>query len=184
MATDDTDDAFLYFDLKPKAINGESTDNRKGLGPTSKSPKERKAFSISTFGFNIQNDQKIGTGVNAPSGGSDEEAGKAKLEAITVKKLTDRATPDLIHACAKGLKYKWAKIELRRNGLTYMFIEMEDAIVTKVNTEQSDDSEPTDSVTVEYVRIKITYYEQATDGDVYEVSTTGWDREKNEEWSG
>lgn len=184
MSSDEADDAFMYFDQESsvKILGGSKDERVIYIGDASMA--EVKAFQISEVGFSVDNTSNIGTAV-APDGGQQGgDTGKVTFNPIQVKKITDLATPALLHACASGTKFNWAKIELRRNGMTYLKITLEGAVLSNVTIAQSDDSEPTDNVTVHYAKILVEYCEQDSDGELFVPVAAGWDRENNEYYGG
>lgn len=182
MASDEADDAFMYFDLtKTPKIEGGAKDKRV-IYVDDASMADVKAFQISEVSFSVDNSANIGSATNPAGGtgaGEGGDTGKVKFNPISVKKQTDLCTPNLILACALGVKYPWAKIELRRNGMTYLKITLRGVVLATVNFAQSDDSEASDTLSIHYEKIYIEYCEQDYDGELFVPTASGWDRVEN-----
>ncbi|MEM9145005.1 MAG: type VI secretion system tube protein Hcp [Pseudomonadota bacterium] len=180
MATE-AEDAFMYFDLTAGVrIEGEARDERTTF-TGEETMWQRYAFQIQSVGYSVTNKTNIGkaagTDTGSGGGGENTDAGKVTFEKVVIKKMCDQSTPNLMLACAKGEKFKWAKIELRRNYKTYMIITLEDCIISKAGVEQSGDEEATDTIEIDYARIVVEYSSQGEDGDFWISHRAGWDRE-------
>lgn len=146
----------MAFDayLKLEGINGEAT--RSGF---------EKHIEIYSFSWGVSNPATIGT---AGSGGG---AGKASLSSFNAMKASDSASPSLFQACANGKHFKTASVTLNKAGgekaLNYLVYEFENCFIESVQWSGSSggDDRPTESLSLAFGKVKITYTPQAPTGE-------------------
>jgi type VI secretion system secreted protein Hcp len=92
------------------------------------------------------------------TGGS--SAGKAKFQDLTIAHHIDKATPELLRACATGSHFKDATITHRKAGKgqqEFLIVKMSDVIITGV-THGGDTSGPgTEQVTMSFAKVDVDY---------------------------
>ena len=159
-------DAFLKID----GIPGESTDD-----------KHKDWIEIESFN----------QGLVQPASATASSVGGATAERVEhsplmITKLLDKATPKLLEACCTGKHIKEVTIELCRAGgdkLKYMEIKLEQVVVSSVDVSGSSASEsgfPTESISLNYGKIKWTYTQQRrNDGSGGGNVISGWDLTAN-----
>lgn len=153
--------AFDCF-IKLNGINGTVT--RKGL---------EKFMEVYSFSFGASNP----VSVNA-SGGMG--AGKASVSSFNLMKKSDATSPELFQACCTGKHFPDATIQLFKAGGTQQkFLEylLEDVMVESVQWSGSGggDDTPTESVSVAFQKITVTYQPQDDKGNVGKPIIGKWD---------
>jgi type VI secretion system secreted protein Hcp len=123
-----------------------------------------------------------GTGHMGGGAGS----GKVNVQDLSITKFTDTATPELWLACCNGKHYGEAKLTLRKAGekpLEYLVVTMADVIITSVQTGAShSDDRTTESVTLNFAKVKVDYAAQDAKGGAGAQVKVGWDIAKNDKW--
>lgn len=157
-------DFFIDID----GIEGESTD------------KDFKGkIEIETFGFGVTNE---GTMARGGGGGT----GRAKFDNITITKVIDKSSPKLFKAAATGDHIKKAVISARKasgkgNQYVYVSYTLEDVMVTGYRTSAAQGNPLlTETVTLDFTRIKIEYKPQRADGTPEGSFPAGYDRGSNQ----
>lgn len=87
------------------------------------------AIDVDSIGWDLKNSGSTHVG---RGGGS----GKVNVDSISLTKLVDRATPNLIKACCTGRHFEKASLIVRKAGekpLEYMRFELEDVLVNRVS---------------------------------------------------
>jgi len=106
-----------FFLILP-GINGESSDHI-----------HKNSIDIDSIGWDLKNS---GTTHVGRGGGS----GKVEVDSISLTKLVDRATPNLIKACCQGRHFEKASVIVRKAGeqpLEYLRYELKDVFVNRVS---------------------------------------------------
>lgn len=152
--------------LKIGDIRGESVDE-----------KHKDWIDASSFQFGI------GVGVSRQPG-ADVVVSKPNLSEIVVTKVLDRSSPSLFIGCASGARYNEVKLELNVRGLTSPFyrITLNDVVVSGVSNSGAagGDSKPTESISLNFAKIKIEYFVQdPKTGTIEPVSPVVWDVSTN-----
>jgi type VI secretion system secreted protein Hcp len=111
--------------------------------------------------------------------GSGMGAGKVNVQDLTFTKYIDKGTPDLLLACCNGKHIDKAVLTVRKAGeqpLEYLLITMEDLIVTNVTPGGAAAADRlTESVSLNFARVKVQYKEQTAQGSVGDKPEMGWD---------
>lgn len=106
-------------------------------------------------------------------------AGKVNVQDLSFTKYIDKSTPDLMLACCNGKHIPQAVMTIRKAGeqpLEYLLVTMEDLIVTNVSTGGSaGEDRLTESITLNFSRVKVQYKEQTATGGVGDKPEMGWD---------
>jgi type VI secretion system secreted protein Hcp len=154
-------DIFLEVD----GIKGESGDGS-----------HKGAVQVLAWSWGLSNS---GTFHSGSGGGS----GKANFQDISVTKYVDLASADLAYSCASGKHLKSAKMTIRKAGespLEYLTYQMEDILVTSISTGGSGGEDRfTESVTLNFAKVKMEYWTQNEKGGKGENKNFGWDIAKN-----
>ncbi|MEQ1743807.1 MAG: type VI secretion system tube protein Hcp [Saprospiraceae bacterium] len=126
-----------YF-LKIDGIDGESSD-----------PKCRGCIVLDSFSWVISNQ---GTREQGSSGG----AGKVSVHDISIMKITDKSSPDLMRSSATGKHHKEAILFVRKGGGDQLTYELKDVLVSSFSagTQGSSNAAPTDSFSLNFTKIK------------------------------
>ncbi len=97
----------------------------------------------------------------------------------------DLASPSLMLACCNGKHIPEARLTVRSAGekpLEYLKITLNDVIVTSVSTGGSgDEDRPTETVTLNYAKVKVEYQQQNRDGSAGPKNDMSWDLRANKE---
>jgi type VI secretion system secreted protein Hcp len=95
----------------------------------------------------------------------------------------DKASTDLLFACASGKHIPSATLVARKAGgkpLEYLKIKMTDILVSSVSTGGSGGEErQTANVTLHFGQVAVDYIEQKTDGSGEAAKSMGWSVLKN-----
>jgi type VI secretion system secreted protein Hcp len=156
-----------YF-LKIDGIDGESTDDRH------KGEIEIESFSWGESNFG-----------SAASGGGGAGAGKVSMNDFHFVMRLSKASPKLFLACASGEHLTEAQLTVGRAGgdqIDYLYWKLSDCLVTSYQTGASSagaDTVPTDSFSLNFSKIEISYKEQKADGSLGTEHRAGWDLSKN-----
>ncbi|QKZ02385.1 Hcp family type VI secretion system effector [Pseudomonas eucalypticola] len=124
------------------------------------------------------------------SGGASSE--RVALTDFTIRKAVDKASAKLFEACCKGTHISKIQLAVNRAGgdkLTYLTIDLEEAVVSSVNfvaggNQNGEDKAvsdlPVEEIKFNFARIKTTYTQQnRTDGQAGGNVVGGWDRTAN-----
>jgi type VI secretion system secreted protein Hcp len=123
--------------------------------------KPKKAIDVRGFNWGVSN---TGTFHHGSGGGS----GKANFQDLSIVKYTDKATADLLLACANGKHIAKGTLTVRKAGekpLEYMKISMSQILVSSVETgSQTDDERQTERVLLNFAKVKVEYFMQSANG--------------------
>jgi type VI secretion system secreted protein Hcp len=151
-------DAFIKF----PGIDGES---------------KRKEFEgqieIYSFSIGASNPTTIGAGGGAG-------AGKVSISSFNFMKKTDTASPLLFQKCCIGDHFDKVTVTLNKAGkkaLAFLKYDFEHVFVESIQWSGSSggDDTPTESVSLAFAKVTITYTAQTDTGDAGAVKTAVWD---------
>jgi type VI secretion system secreted protein Hcp len=150
-------DIFLELD----GIKGESAD-----------AKHKEAIDLLAWSWGLSNG---GTFHSGSGGGS----GKASFQDISFTKYIDKATADLMYACASGKHLKKGTLYVRKAGekpLEYLTYTLEEILVSSFSSGSSSGEErATENVTLNFAKVKVQYKTQDTTGAGKDGGTFTWD---------
>ena len=153
--------------IKIDDIKGESSDDKH---------KDQIEVLSWSWGVTQSGTMHMGTG-----GG----AGKVNVHDLTFTKLVDKATPNLIRYACNGKHLGSALLTVRKAGgtaLEYVKITLSDLIVTSVSLGGTGGVMLSETVTLNFNKVKFEYVPQKTAGGGGEGSIpVGWDVGKNVE---
>lgn len=159
--------AFAAVDmfLKLDGVEGESTDKVHG--------KEIDVLSWS-FGASQSGSMAMGGG-----GG----AGKVSFQEFHFGHKVDKSSPKLFEALVTGKHLKDATFVIRKAGgnpVEYLKITLTDVLVSSYSTGGSSGEDiPTESISLNFAQIKMTYLEQDEKGSAGAATEFGWDLKMN-----
>ncbi|HLC25129.1 MAG TPA: type VI secretion system tube protein Hcp [Nitrosopumilaceae archaeon] len=159
--------AFAAVDmfLKMDGVEGESTDKTHG-----------KEIDVLSWSWGASQ-----SGSMAAGGGGG--AGKVSMQDLSITKHIDKSSPKLFEALATGKHLKEAKLVLRSAGgsqVEYLVITLSDVLVSSYSTGgSSGDDRPTESISLNFAQIKMSYVEQDTKGSAGAATEFGWDIKAN-----
>ncbi len=155
-----------YF-LKLDGITGESTDsNHKGW------------IQLESFSWGASNPTTIGSA----TGGAG--AGKVKFSDISVGKVVDKSSPDLVAFCASGKHIDRALLEVvthqlkidykERTETVFLRLTLSDVLVTGVSEAGLKLDTPTEALSLNFTKIAVSYQPQTKNTDTtLSGNTTG-----------
>jgi type VI secretion system secreted protein Hcp len=156
-------DAYLKLDT----VAGEST--RKGF---------EKWIEIYSFSMGASNPANITSGAGAG-------AGKVDLSAFSFMKKTDSSSPTMFVTCCGGKHFPKAQLKLNKAGgeaavdyLTYDFTECFVDSIQWSGSSGGDDT-PSESVSMSFASVNITYIPQNADGTKGTPIVGGWNVKTN-----
>lgn len=155
------------FFLKIDGIPGESTDE-----------KHKGELEIESWSWGATNEGSMGRG---GGGGS----GKADFSDIVITKYADKATPKLLKAVAEGQHIKSMLLTCRKASgaggqVEYLKVTLEDVMISGYTSSASSGMPiPSESVTLNYAKIKYEYAPQKGDGSLEGFIAAGYDRHTN-----
>ena len=132
-------------------IKGESLDS-----------KHKNEIEVLSFSWGVAN-----SGSAAPGGGGG--AGKATFQDLSIVHGIDKATPELLTACASGLHIKDATITHRKAGegqQDYLIIRLNDVTITAVSHAGAEDQPNAVSVSLKFAKVDLEYRPQRLDGSL------------------
>lgn len=154
-------DMFLMLD----GIKGESADD-----------KHKGEIDIESFSWGLA---QTGSG----SRGTGSGTGKVDISDISIQKRVDRSSPTLQLACANGKHIAKGKLTVRKAGenpLEYFTVDLESILVSSYQLSGADGAGiPTESVALNFVKIKTEYWTQSDKGAKGENANFSWDIAKN-----
>lgn len=103
-------------------------------------------------------------------------AGAAVPQALTILKRVDRATVELIQACASGSSISEALLTVGYEGQVGFFrIRMWDAMVASVSTADSSADFISESISLKFTKVQVEYDSQSPDGGAGDRVQGQWD---------
>ncbi len=154
-----------YF-LKIDGIDGESTDG-----------KHSKEIDVLSWSWGETNQGTSGRG----GGGG---AGKVSMQDFNFVMMYNKASPNLMLACATGKHIPSALLTCRRAGTEqqeYLTVKFTDLLISSYQTGGSGgDVIPTDQISFNYAKVEFEYKPQKKDGTLDAAVKAGYDVTKNE----
>jgi type VI secretion system secreted protein Hcp len=132
-------------------IKGDSTDN-----------KHQDEVEVLSYSWGVTNTGNIGTG----GGGG---AGRATFQDLSIVHKIDRASPQLLQACATGQHLKEATITFRKAGKgqrDFLIIKMNDVIISGVVQSAPSSEAGSETVSLEFAKVDWEFKPQKTDGSL------------------
>jgi type VI secretion system secreted protein Hcp len=144
--------------LKLTDISGESTN-----------AKHKDEIEIISYSLGLNNTNAVISGA----------ANRPVFSDITLAKRVDKSTPLLMLNCAKGQHVTQAILTLARSGIdasNFMVITLDDVIITNISSSGAAGSDvPFETVSLNYGKIKLDYYQQKPDGSIILAGTFAYD---------
>jgi type VI secretion system secreted protein Hcp len=152
-----------YF-LKIDGIPGESTDS-----------KHKDEIVLTSFSMGVSN-------AGSASSGSGGGEGKASFHDFNFTHKFDKASPALMLACATGKHIPKATMTARksgRGGFEFLFVKMNDVLVTSVQTQANGNVLPEEAVSLAFAKIEVDYKEQKANGSLGATTSFLWNLKEN-----
>ena len=146
--------------LKLTGIPGEST-----------AIDHKDEIEILSYSFGMNN-----TSIVAGSGAG---AGKAVFQDLSLAKRLDKSTPPIMLACAQGKHITEAILTLTKSAgdkpIVFMRVTLTDVIVSSIASSAAAGGDiPTESLSLNYGKIKVEYFQQHGDGSVVPAGVFSW----------
>ncbi len=157
-------DAFVKID----GIEGESTDSK-------------HSGWIEALNYSAGASQTVSTTASSSGGATGE---RADIKPFTFTKQVDSSSPKLFQACAAGTHFDKITIALHRAGgsekVKFLEYELSNCIICDVSTNGGGADLPSESISINFGKIIITYAKQKRDGGGLAGNiSAGWDLQKN-----
>ena len=130
-------------------------------------------IEILSFSNGASNPSSVGMG-------SGSGAGKVDLSSINFQKLVDKASAKLFLKCCDGTHIATGKLTCREAGGTspveYYTYDLEECFIDNVSWGGAQGGgKPSESVSMSFKKIVVTYYPQNADGSKGDKMVGGWD---------
>jgi type VI secretion system secreted protein Hcp len=143
----------------------------------------RKGFegwiAIESFTMGAMNPATIGSATGGSGGG------KVSLSPISLIKKTDSSSPILFQNCCSGVHSPSGTLVLNKAGgaasVKYLQYDLKEVFIESISWSGSSggDDSPTESVSLAYGSINVTYTPQKVDGTADAAVVAGWDVKAN-----
>jgi type VI secretion system secreted protein Hcp len=123
--------------------------------------KHKDEIEVLSFSWGVTN-------ANASAPGTGGGAGKATFNDFSIVHRIDKATPNLMQACATGVHLKEATVTHRKAGKgqqEYLILKMSDVIITGVTHSGSPDG-TSENVSLSFAKVSLEYKPQKADGSL------------------
>jgi type VI secretion system secreted protein Hcp len=151
--------------LKLDGIKGESADS-----------KHKGEIDIESFSWGMA---QSGSGHRGSGSGS----GKVDVSDISIQKVVDMSSPSLMLACANGKHIGKGSLTVRKAGenpLDYLTIDLENILISNYQASGNNESDtPTESITLNFVKMKLEYWTQTDKGAKGDNANFSWDIAQN-----
>lgn len=150
--------------LKIGDIKGESQDSM-----------HNGSIDILSWGWGMANNAVIGPAKIA--------VGKVEVQDLTLTKLIDASSTELMLATCAGIHFGKAKFTIRKSGgspLEYLVIDMEKVLITSVSTGGTGaDDRVTETLSLRFAKMRVNYTVQDSTGNAGAKLKMGWDIQAN-----
>jgi type VI secretion system secreted protein Hcp len=148
-----------------------------GIKGESKDDKHKDEIHIESFSWGVAQ-----TGTMSTGGGGG--AGKVSVHDITVSKVLDKSTPELMLACCNGKHIPTGLLSVRKAGetpLEYLKIKLTDILISSVqNAGTGGHDSMTESLSLNFAKFEVAYQPQGPDGKAEGGPILmGWDVKAN-----
>ena len=139
--------------------------------------KHKDEIEILSFSWGVTNSGSAATGSGAGSG-------KATFQDLVVVHNIDKASPDLMRACATGTHLKEATITHRKSGKgqqEFLVVKMNDVIITGVTHGGATGQPYSETVSLAFAKVDLEYKPQKPDGSLDAAVVFKYDLKANKE---
>ena len=139
--------------------------------------KHKDEIEILSFSSGVTNSGSASTGSGAGSG-------KATFQDLVVVHNIDKASPDLMRACATGTHLKEATITHRKSGKgqqEFLVVKMNDVIITGVTHGGATGQPYSETVSLAFAKVDLEYKPQKPDGSLDASVVFKYDLKANKE---
>lgn len=124
--------------------------------------KHKDEIEVLSFSWGVTNGGTMATGSGAGTG-------KATFQDLLIVHNIDKASPDLLRACATGTHLKEATITHRKAGkgqLEFLTVKMNDVIITGVTHGGATGQPYSETVSLAFAKVDLEYKPQKPDGSL------------------
>lgn len=143
-----------------------------GIKGESKDSKHKEKIDVLAWSWGVSNSGSFHQG----SGGG---AGKANFQDISFTKYIDKASADLLYACASGKHIPKGTLIVRKAGeqpLEYLLYKLTEIMVSSVSTGGSGGEDRlTENVTLNFSKVAVEYFVQDAKGAGKAAGSFTWD---------
>jgi type VI secretion system secreted protein Hcp len=139
--------------------------------------KHKDEIEILSFSWGVTNSGSAAAGSGAGSG-------KATFQDLVVVHNIDKASPDLMRACATGTHLKEATITHRKAGKgqqEFLVVKMNDVIITGVTHGGATGQPYSETVSLAFAKVDLEYKPQKPDGSLDATVVFKYDLKANKE---
>jgi len=139
---------------------------------------------VKEYSFGVSNTGSVGSATG------EARAGKASFSDLTFSAPASVASPRLMLACASGAHYDTAVLTLHRSGSgkaaqEFFRLTLKTVMVSAYHDAGSSTEDvPMDTVTLAFAAMKLEFLPPTTSGAPGKGASAGWDRTKNQPYSG
>jgi len=145
-------------------------------GVDGESKKDGHVGEIELFSFSWGASNPTSVSLGTGSG-----AGKVDISSLTVQTEVSKQSPKLFQFCAAGQHIKTGKLTVRESGggdkpLEYLYYDMEEVFIDSVSWGgASGGGKPSESISMSFKKMTMTYHPQKEDGTLDSKIQAGWD---------
>lgn len=139
--------------------------------------KHKDEIEILSFSWGVTNS-------GSAAAGSGDGSGKATFQDLVVVHNIDKASPDLMRACATGTHLKEATITHRKAGKgqqEFLVVKMNDVIITGVTHGGATGQPYSETVSLAFAKVDLEYKPQKPDGSLDATVVFKYDLKANKE---
>jgi type VI secretion system secreted protein Hcp len=131
--------------------------------------------------------QSFSWGLSHPvsSSGTGQSMGESSASDLSVMKLVDRSTPNLMKFCMNAKVFGEVLLTCRKRGedpIEYMKVKMKNALISNIQNSGASEGGPlSESVSFAFTAVEVEYTPQKDDGSADGAVTMKWDFAKNKE---
>jgi type VI secretion system secreted protein Hcp len=152
--------------IKIDGCNGEATDDQ-----------HKNEIDIQSFSWGMIHP--------VSSSGTGQSMGESTASDLSVMKLVDRATPNLMKFCMNAKVFPEVLLTCRKRGtnpIDYMKVKMKNALISNVQNSGAAEGGPlSESVSFAFTAVEVEYTPQKEDGSADGAVTMTWDFAANKE---
>ena len=117
--------------------------------------------------------------------GSSRNAGSAIFEDMNITKTIDTSTPKLLKSMAHGERIKKVEIHVctttKKGQQPYLKYELSDCMISNYQIAGTGQDRANESMSLNFTKIKESYFATKPDGELGPVNEFGWDVDKDED---
>lgn len=142
-------------------------------------------ISVEDFSFGVERE----FAESGKAGSSDINLGVGDLKECSMSKAFDRSSPELMQLAVGGHSVGTVVVNfietegVEGKGVVYLAYELHNTFIKSWEQSGSADDRPTDTFTLWYYKIALTYWSTSDGIDWKQSGSKGWDRILNQAWN-